>query len=418
MSPNTASRGTVNLTEDWRFTRSDPDDAALPDHDDSGWEQVRVPHEWAIAGPFDKNHDLQVMTVIEDGDRKPSEMSGRTGGLPHAGKGWYRRTFSVSEADRGRRIFVEFDGVMSQGKVYLNGVCMHHDLGPLGAAVNPRAVERQLEMLVEMGCNALRTSHNPPAPEVLDVCDRLGILVIDEAFDEWRLAKCENGYNLLFDEWAEKDLRALIRRDRNHPSVIMWSIGNEIREQGAEDGAETARFLVDICHDEDPTRPTTAGFNSSDEAIEHGLAEIVDVPGWNYKPFKYREYHEAHPEWPVYGSETESCVSTRIELLPDRPCIAADGVDLSFITVRIVDEHGILCPLADNSIRFQLEGPGRIVAVGNGDPTSTEPFLSDRRKAFHGMGMLIVGSEEGSPGEVRVRATSEGLTEASTLNCR
>ena len=798
MSPNTAPRRTVSLRENWFFTRSEPDNAARPDHDDSGWELVRVPHDWAIAGPFDKNHDLQVVTVIEDGDRKPSEMSGRTGGLPHTGKGWYRRAFSVSEADRGRRVFVEFDGVMSRGKVYLNGtfvgtwpygyasfsfeltdqirfdgpnllavsvdnspnasrwypgagiyrsvrlvtvhpvhvahwgtyittpeispdeatirlrtevrnqsgqaeevrletdildpsgepvasivstdtidiasrfeqtatvpnpmlwdttsphlytavskvmvggrivdqyetpfgirearfdkdkgfllngrplklngVCMHHDLGPLGAAVNPRAIERQLDMLVEMGCNALRTSHNPPAPEVLDACDRLGIVVIDEAFDEWRLAKCENGYNQLFDEWAEKDLRALIRRDRNHPSVIMWSIGNEIREQGTPDGAETARFLVDICHDEDPSRPTTAGFNNPDGAIEHGLAEVVDVPGWNYRPFKYREYREAHPGWPVYGSETESCVSTRgeyhfpaeemkshkmeheslqvssydmsspewgyapdiefaaqddcpfiggafvwtgfdylgeptpynhkwpsrssyfgiidlcglpkdryysyrskwrpdaetlhifphwnwegmegqtvpvhvytnhdsaelflngrsqgmrrkdpnsiydryrlrwndvpyepgvlkvvafdregrpiaeaerrtagsparIKLLPDRPRIVADGADLSFITVRILDEQGILCPLADNSIRFQLEGPGRIVAVGNGDPTSTESFISDQRKAFHGMGMLIVGSEEGSPGEIRVRAASEGLTEAAT----
>ena len=131
---------------------------------------------------------------------------------------------------------------------------MHHDLGPLGAAVNKSAIRRQLKLLQEMGCNAIRTSHNPPAPELLDLCDEMGFLVMDEAFDEWKYGKCKNGYNTLFEEWAEKDLRAFIRRDRNHPSVIMWSIGNEIREQGKPDGAKICQFLTDICHEEDPTK--------------------------------------------------------------------------------------------------------------------------------------------------------------------
>ena len=132
--------------------------------------------------------------------------------------------------------------------IKLKGVCLHHDLGPLGAAVSVRAIERQLEIMKEMGCNAIRTSHNPPAPELLDLCDRMGFVVQVEAFDEWRIGKNANGYHCYFDEWAERDLQAMIRRDRNHPCIIMWSIGNEIREQNQRDGAEVARMLVDICH--------------------------------------------------------------------------------------------------------------------------------------------------------------------------
>lgn len=802
MSRDASMRKVVVFDADWRFLKSDPDGAELPVFDDSSWELVRVPHDWAIKGPFDKTHDLQVITIVEDGEKKSSEHSGVTGGLPHVGKGWYRKAFSVPNDSRGKRFFIEFDGVMSNSKVYLNGefidswpygyasfcfeltdhvkfgkdnilavrldvkpnasrwypgagiyrhvrlvvvnsihvahwgthittpevsesearikiqtdiqnqtgeqqqvelkteifdpsgkqvgscssrenvestetfeqniqvegpmlwsttaprlykavscvavggrvvdryetdfgirtlrfdpnngfalngeklklngVCMHHDMGPLGAAINRRAIERQFEILKEMGCNALRTSHNPPAPEVLEICDRMGVLVIDEAFDEWRIAKCENGYNKLFDEWAEKDMRAFIRRDRNHPCVIMWSIGNEIPEQGSRDGANIAGFLNDICHDEDPSRPTTSGFNDPDRAIKNGLADVVDVPGWNYRPKRYREFHDAHPDWPTYGSETGSCVSTRgeylfpaeevkinnmeheslqvssydmcspswgyapdiefaaqdecpficgefvwtgfdylgeptpynhkwpsrssyfgiidlcglpkdryysyrskwnpdmetlhifphwnwegregeitpvhcytnydsaelflngksqgkrrkdknsvydryrlrwndvkyepgvvrvvafdsdgkpvaetemktagvpaqIELLPDRARISADARDLSFITVRITDADGILCPFADNLVGFDLDGPGRIVAVGNGDPTSMEPFSSDHRKAFHGLCMLIVGSAERSAGQLRIRASSEGLCQAeASVTC-
>ena len=190
---------------------------------------------------------------------------------------------------------------------------MHHDLGPLGTAVNPAALRRQVRMLTTMGCNALRTSHNPPSQVLLDLCDEMGLYVIDEAFDEWRIGKVQNGYHTLFDSWAERDLRALIRRDRNHPSVVMWSIGNEVRDQGSPEGAEVAKKLVDICHDEDPTRPTTAGFNDSDDAIRHGLAEAVDVPGWNYRPTDYARYRSEHPTWPMCGTETASCISSRGE---------------------------------------------------------------------------------------------------------
>lgn len=202
--------------------------------------------------------------------------------------------------------------VLNGRAVRLNGVCMHHDLGPLGAALNERALERQWELLGEMGCNALRTSHNPPAPELLDLCDRHGILVLDEAFDEWKKPKVSNGYNSLFEEWAERDLRALIRRDRNHPCVIIWSLGNEIPEQHEPESAETARWLKQICREEDPTRLVTAGCNLG-KGSAHPLLEALDVAGMNYTTTRFEEYRAAHPDQPLYGSESESCVSSRGE---------------------------------------------------------------------------------------------------------
>jgi beta-galactosidase len=195
--------------------------------------------------------------------------------------------------------------------VELNGVCMHHDLGPLGAAVNYRATERQMQIMQQMGANALRTSHNPPSQEVLQVCDRLGIVVIDEAFDEWKIPKVPNGYSNYFDEWAETDLRDMIKRDRNHPSVIMWSIGNEILEQSKPDGWKIAKMLNDICHDEDNTRPTTAGFNYYPASFTNKLAYQIDIVGVNYKPAYYGEISEQNPDMIFYGSETSSQTSSR-----------------------------------------------------------------------------------------------------------
>ncbi|TGV00976.1 beta-galactosidase GalB [Flavivirga rizhaonensis] len=203
-------------------------------------------------------------------------------------------------------------GFILNGKpVEFNGVCMHHDLGPLGAAVNYRATERQMQMMKDMGVNALRTSHNPPSTEMLQVCDRLGIVVIDEAFDEWKIAKVPNGYHKYFDKWHEKDLRDMIKRDRNHPSVVMWSIGNEILEQSKKDGWKLAKHLNDICHDEDDSRPTTAGFNYYPASFENKLAYQVDVVGVNYKPSFYGEIRSQNPDMIYYGSETSSQTSSR-----------------------------------------------------------------------------------------------------------
>ncbi len=506
-------------------------------------------------------------------------------------------------------------------RVRLQGVCLHHDLGALGAAVNRRATERQLEIMKAMGANAIRTSHNPPSPEQLELADELGLLVMDEAFDMWGRTKIENGHGKYFDEWGERDLRDMIRRDRNHPSVLMWSIGNEILEQADEKGAAIARRLAAICREEDPTRPVTAGFNQLENAIRNGLVDEVDIAGFNYKAPRYAEVMEAHPDWIVLGAETASTVSSRgvyhlpiekyakhpsrqitsydiiappwayapdvefvtldrlpnvlgefvwtgfdylgeptpyymwnepedpndwparssyfgivdlagfpkdryylyqsrwnsepmvhvlphwswegheggaipvyvytnaeevelllngtslgrkrrgaelveipvgdnvsesglfetpcrmvwdvpwrrgtlravayeggrrvasaevstagkparIVLVPDRTELAADGRDLSFVTVRLEDEDGNLCPFAENLVRFSVEGAGRRQAVDNGNPATLEPFQADERKAFGGLALLIVRSEKGRPGTIQVTARSPGLESA------
>ncbi len=496
-----SSREIIPLEDDWKFKNEEVaggEQSSLPTDD---WETVSVPHDWAISGPFDITIDQQEIMVTEDGERVPKMRTGRTGGLPHVGTGWYRKTISIPGSLSDRRIFVEFDGAMSHAQVYLNGtfvgewpygyasfgfdltpqvefgkdnilavrlenkpessrwypgagiyrhvrlvvtspihvkqwgtylttpgiengdgtvnlattimnhtgvsqnvqvetsilsedetiaassitevevgeetkviqelvvpqprlwstetpvlykavtrilegekeldkyvtpfgfryfeftsdngfflngkrvqlngVCLHHDLGPLGAAVNLSSLRHRMKLFQEMGCNSIRTSHNPPTPEMLDLADEMGFLVIDESFDEWTYPKCANGYNTLWDEWAEKDMVAMIHRDRNHPSVFMWSIGNEIREQGFDWGAEVCQFLVDICKREDPTRPTTAGFNQWQGAIANGFGDIVDVPGWNYKPQHYNFIHQKFPHWTMYASETASTVSSR-----------------------------------------------------------------------------------------------------------
>lgn len=196
-------------------------------------------------------------------------------------------------------------------KTIFKGVCMHHDLGPIGAAFNVSAARRQVEILKEMGANAIRTSHNPPSPALLDICDELGMLVQVEAFDEWKMPKCENGYNKLFDKWAKKDLEAMIRRDRNHPCVVMWSIGNEVPEQTVPDGRKTAKFLAETARAMDPTRPVTAGCDRNKQAVEYGFVDELDLVGFNYKPFYYKECYDKKPSAVIYGSETASTVSSR-----------------------------------------------------------------------------------------------------------
>ncbi|MGA3288600.1 MAG: beta-galactosidase GalB [Bacteroidota bacterium] len=203
--------------------------------------------------------------------------------------------------------FTPDNGFVLNGKrVQIKGVCNHHDLGLLGTAVNEKALKRQIKLLQEMGCNAIRTSHNPPAPELLSLCDQMGMLVLDEAFDCWERGKTPNDYSRLFKEWHEKDIRAYVWRDRNHPCVIAWSSGNEIREQG--DGI-LAQKLKDIFNSEDSTRPVTAACNKPEAGFD-GFQHSVDIFGYNYKPHLYEKFHEVNPSKPLYGSETASCVST------------------------------------------------------------------------------------------------------------
>jgi beta-galactosidase len=209
--------------------------------------------------------------------------------------------------------FTATNGFLLNGqRVPINGVCDHADLGALGSAVNTRGLERQIEILKEMGCNAIRTSHNPPAPELLDLCDRMGMLVMDESFDCWKRGKTSNDYHLLFDAWHEKDWRAELERDRNHPSIILWSIGNEIGEQGRREGPAMAEELSRIAHEEDPTRPTTSACNSVQSGY-NGFGKALDVFGYNYKPGEYGKFRQANPNQPLYGSETASCISSRGE---------------------------------------------------------------------------------------------------------
>ncbi|TWU60875.1 Evolved beta-galactosidase subunit alpha [Rubripirellula tenax] len=210
--------------------------------------------------------------------------------------------------------FTKKEGFFLNGKhTRIQGVCLHHDNGPLGAAINRRAIERKLQIMKQMGGNSIRTSHNPPSNELLDLCDEMGLLVQVEAFDVWEIAKVPNGYNKFFAEWAERDIKDMVRRDRNHPSVFMWSIGNEILEQNnAEKGNRVAKILNDYVKSIDTTRPTTCGFNYYPAPYKHGMAAQVDIAGMNYKPLAYGEpVDEFLPNNPVVGSETSSCTSSR-----------------------------------------------------------------------------------------------------------
>jgi beta-galactosidase len=209
--------------------------------------------------------------------------------------------------------FTANDGFLLNGRrVKIHGVCLHGDLGPLGTAFNQGARQRQLQLLQEIGCNAIRTSHNPPEPELLDLCDRMGFVVMDEAFDCWALAKRPGDYHLLFPDWHVKDLRAFLRRDRNHPSVVLWGLGNEVYEQRETNGWQLGRQLADIAHQEDPTRPVTMALHTVASST-NGFQKVVDVFGFNYKPFGYAEFRANNPSVPLLGSETASCVSSRGE---------------------------------------------------------------------------------------------------------
>jgi beta-galactosidase len=209
--------------------------------------------------------------------------------------------------------FTANNGFLLNGqRLPIRGVCLHSDLGPLGTAFNTRAVERQLQLLQTIGCNAIRTSHNPPSPELLDLCDRMGFVVMAEAFDCWAEAKRPGDYHLLFADWHEPDLRSFVRNDRNHPSVILWSIGNEVYEQHDADGWKLGKQLADIVRQEDPTRPVTLALHTV-ESSTNGFQYVPDVFGYNYKPLDYAAFKKHNPYLPLIGSETTSCVSSRGE---------------------------------------------------------------------------------------------------------
>ena len=234
----------------------------------------------------------QAVVSLYDGDRKIDEKRQHFG----------IRTVSVS-AKGG----FQLNGVTRK----LKGVCLHHDLGPLGAAVNKAALIRQIKIMKEMGCDAIRTAHNMPSQMQMDVCDSLGMMVMAESFDMWNYKKCRNGYARFFNEWADRDIENLVRAHRNHPSIIMWSIGNEIPEQGMAGGRETAMHLQDLCHQLDPTRPVTQGMDRAENALSTGFAQAMDVPGFNYRVHKYEKNISQLWQGFLLGSETASTVSSR-----------------------------------------------------------------------------------------------------------
>ena len=191
------------------------------------------------------------------------------------------------------------------------GVCLHHDLGPLGAAVNKAALIRQIRLLKEMGADAIRPSHNMPSTWQMEVCDSMGMMVMAESFDAWSDAKVKNGYNRLWNEGGQRDITNLIENHRNHPSIVMWSVGNEIPEQWKPEGAERYKKLIALCHELDPTRPVTCGMDQPDADLASGFAQVADVPGYNYRIKRYEETFPKLPQGFLLGSETASTVSTR-----------------------------------------------------------------------------------------------------------
>ena len=206
----------------------------------------------------------------------------------------------------------QYDGFQLNGvSRKIKGVCLHHDLGPLGAAVNKAALIRQIRTMKDMGCDAIRTAHNMPSTWQMEVCDSMGMMVMAESLDMWIYPKCKNGYALNFKEWADKDIENLVLNHRNHPSIVMWSIGNEIPEQWSKEGREISEHLQDICHKLDPTRPVTQGMDQAEGALKSGFAQVMDVPGFNYRVHKYDNNIKQLPKGFLLGSETASTVSSR-----------------------------------------------------------------------------------------------------------
>lgn len=206
----------------------------------------------------------------------------------------------------------QYDGFQLNGvSRKIKGVCLHHDLGPIGAAVNKAALIRQIRTMKDMGCDAIRTAHNMPSTWQMEVCDSMGMMVMAESFDMWIYPKCKNGYALNFKDWADKDIENLVLNHRNHPSIVMWSIGNEIPEQWSEEGRNISKHLQDLCHKFDPTRPVTQGMDRAEDALKSGFAQVMDVPGFNYRVHKYDNNIKQLPKGFLLGSETASTVSSR-----------------------------------------------------------------------------------------------------------
>ena len=283
----------------------------------------------------------------------------------------------------------------------LKGVCLHHDLGPLGAAINKAALIRQIKTMKEMGCDAIRTAHNMPSQWQMDICDSLGMMVMAESFDMWLYPKCKNGYSRFFKEWADKDITNLVVANRRHPSIVMWSIGNEIPEQASANGREIAAHLQDLCHQLDPTRPVTQGCDRPDNAVSTGFLQTMDVPGLNYRLHRYQDTYNKLWHGFLLGSETTSTVSSRgvykFPVKPDdnaRYSSWAKGYDPS--AIKNADgqcsgydvEYCSWSNLPDDDWRWQEDYPwviGEFVWTGYdylGEPTPYDEYWPARSSYF------------------------------------
>ena len=275
---------------------------------------VKDPALWSPENPVMYFVETEVYTrgsVDTDWDMDRPEISIADGTIP-CDKVSTRFAFRTIEIIPDKGFFLNGEARK------FRGVCLHHDLGPLGAAINKAALRRQLTMLKDMGCDAIRTSHNMPAEELIELCDEMGFMVMLENFDEWDIAKCENGYHRFFNEdsgngiiWAERDMINMLHHFRNNPSVVMWSIGNEVPSQWKPEGLVVAKWLQDICHREDPTRPVTCGMDQYNAVTVNGFAEQLDVVGFNYKVDRYIPAYKLLPQRIILGSETASTVSSR-----------------------------------------------------------------------------------------------------------
>ena len=255
--------------------------------------EVNSPKLWSIENP----NMYKLRSMIYDEDKKIDEVA-------------------IDIGIRKIKYDVDKGFFLNDKNIKMNGVCLHHDGGCVGAAVPEAVWERRLQKLKEMGCNAIRTAHNPPAPGFLDLCDRMGFLVMDEAFDEWKYGKRKYGYHDYFDKWADKDLTAMIQRDRNHPSIVIWSVGNEIPEQKDPKGTELLKPLIDICHREDPTRPVTSALDNiaaDGGATTLDFMNMLDIVGYNYvdrwherRELYYSIDRHNHPNWKMIGTESIS----------------------------------------------------------------------------------------------------------------
>ena len=269
----------------------------------------------------------------------------------------------------------------------LKGVCLHHDLGPLGAAINKAALIRQIKMRKEMGCDAIRTSHNMPSQWQMDICDSLGMMVMAESFDMWLYPKCKNGYARFFREWADRDITNLVLAHRNHPSIVMWSIGNEIPEQWSEEGRQISIRLQGLCHSLDPTRPVTQGMDRIDNALGSGFAQAMEVPGMNYRVHKYQMAYDRLPQGFLLGSETASTVSSRgtyyFPVTPTNHGVHPDGQCSGYDV-----EWCSWSNLPDDDWRWQDDKPwviGEFVWTGYdylGEPTPYDEYWPSRSSYF------------------------------------